>query len=190
MDAHVFSDDRAVYGKLLESIKTNDWTLFEKLSRYAIMSLIPMPLSGYGEGDSGRLPDSIGILPDQNGEPENIVLFDAKAIISINKEKFNFKSDDKNKYGDYAQNASILGKNIKFEDIIILFIAPDFSQKNLISFSSGIQDECKKRHISHPVGCVFITFDALCTLFKIASDSLHGAIFKQTIIRIFSTNNF
>ena len=179
LDLQKYGDERAIAPALLNASMGKDWVEFEKLCRYVFSRIVPCALKGYGQGDFGRLPDSLGILPDDNGQPSRIVLFDAKALVSDQKDRYSFGKDVVSKNVDYVEAAERLSKKLAFEEMTLLFVAQSFSVENLDNFERNLMDEIGRRDIRKQVRVVFLTLDALIILFFMDSDQSQSVISRS-----------
>ncbi len=179
LDPDDYSNEFVTAARLQESFRTQDWAEFESLSRYAVSRLMPMALSGYGKGDYGRLPDSLGVIPNESGVPELATLFDAKSIKQFAKAAFLFGTDDSHKYADYIRTAEILRKRVRFEVCTLLFVAPEYSPENLEHFLRNLRDEALNREVTLPFGVILLELGALVVLFRALSDPAQQVVLKS-----------
>lgn len=179
LDLQKFGDERMIAPALLSASVGKDWVEFEKLCRYVFSRVVPCALKGYGKGDFGRLPDSLGILPDDSGQPSRMVLFDAKALVSNEKDTYSFGKDVVSKNVDYVEAAERLSKKLAFENMTLLFIAQSFSAENLGNFERNLMEEISRRSIAKRVDVVFLTLGALIILFFMDSDQSQSVISRS-----------
>ncbi len=178
LDPSDYSDEFATAARLQNSFRTQDWAEFESLCRYAISRMMPMALSGYGKGDYGRLPDSLGIIPNKFGVAELATLFDAKSLQQFAKAAFLFGADDPHKYADYLKTAEELRRRVRFEECTLLFVAPGYSPENLEHFLKDLRDETRNREVTLPFGVILLELGALVVLFRALSDPAQQVVLK------------
>lgn len=179
LDMGMDSDSQKISADLMSSYHSQDWARFEKLCRYAISFLLPSALEGYGATDSGKLPDSVGVLPDDKGKPSRFVMFDAKALESFAKDKFLFRGQDPSKYVDYVETAEKVSSHLKFDEVTLVFVAPDFSMPNILDFSRKVVLETRRRRISIPTGIIFLRLGSLVVLLLAQTDPSHAAVIRS-----------
>jgi hypothetical protein len=179
LDDKKYVDDKSITSALFAALKSEDWTEFEKLCRYVFSRLMPSSLHGYGKGDTGRLPDSVGILPNEKNEPDRFVLFDAKSLTSLAKDRFYFDRSDPAKYVDYVETANQVRKYASFGGITLLFVAPGYSVKNATNFVTELNREIGQRGISGQVETEFLTLGALTILYLASSDIAQATVMKS-----------
>ncbi|HZY92567.1 MAG TPA: hypothetical protein VFG07_07360 [Thermoplasmata archaeon] len=175
----VCSDTSRFVGSLLESCRAHEWKAYERLCRFALSRLYASPLEGFGAEDSGRLPDSVAILPDNNGRPDRFVIIDSKSLLSARRERFRFERTDPAKYLSYVQNADALSNRIDLHRVTLLFVAPEYSPENCEAFVSDFRTEREKARLQLPTDVVFLTHTALAVLYLTFASPTHSVVLKS-----------